>query len=130
MFPNVFCAVWRYAWGEDVANDVVTIYKTSAGKLELQSQLLLPSKTVAVEVVEGAPEDLVRGIEARLVVVDNQGGRQVYVDGRHYDGVVKLVKLASVTSGTGKRGIGQMQVCVWRVCVCVRLRSRKKRCNF
>jgi hypothetical protein len=119
MLPNVLCAVCRYAWGEDVANDIVTIYKTSAGKLELQSQLVLPSKTVAVEVVEGAPEDLVRGIEARLVVVDNQGGRQVYVDGRHYDGVVKLVKLASVTSGTGKRGIGQMQVCVWRVCVCV-----------
>lgn len=93
-----------------MANDIVTIYKTSDGKVELQSQLVLPSKTVAVEVVEGTPYDLARGLEARLVVVDNQGGRQVYVDGRHYDGVIKLVKLQAGASGAVKRGIGQLQV--------------------
>jgi hypothetical protein len=62
---------------------------------------------------------LSRQHDTRLVVVDNQGGRQVYVDSRHYNGVVNLVPLSLGVSSSAKRGIGQLQVGQIESALCV-----------
>jgi len=100
-----------YAWGADEADrDIITIYRTTARGVDFQSQIRLPTRAVAVEVVEGTPYDVANDNAVRLVVVDNQGGRQVYVDCRSYHGVIKLRVNMVRGVGTGKRGIGQLDV--------------------
>eukprot|EP00038_Savillea_parva_P009699 m.185255 g.185255 ORF g.185255 m.185255 type:complete len:1467 (-) comp16397_c0_seq1:169-4569(-) len=98
-----------YAWGEDVDHDVLTVYRIAPGGVSFQSQVRLPSKTVAVEVVEGTSYDIAKHEPTRLVVVDNQGGRRVYIDPGHYDGVLNLEPMPG-SGASVKRGIGQIQV--------------------